>query len=114
MKERLRAYEASGRLHYTDGSSIECDATVTQDHDGALGLSYAALRPGQAPPLQWFDESFGHGKAERFEGHTADAAPVQLTGIFQPADSHWSAAEGTQRAFRIISMMGDLPSRLVA
>jgi hypothetical protein len=112
MKEQLRAYEATGRLHYADGSSIECEATITQDHDGALSLSYAALRPGQSPPLQWFDESFGHGQAQGFEGHTADAAAVRLTGMFQPADGHWNPAEGTRRAFRIISIKGDSPSKL--
>lgn len=111
MDEQLRAYEASGQLHYTDGSSIECNATVTQDHDGALGLTYT-IRPGQSPPLQWFDESFGKGQAERFEGHTADGVPVRVSGTFQPADGHWNAAEGTRRAFRVISMKGDLPSRL--
>jgi hypothetical protein len=106
MDEPFRAYEASGVLHYIDGSTIQCNVTIAQDHDGALGLRYSGLRPGQGPPAQWAQESFDRGYAVRFEGQTGNNEPVCLTGMFEPAGGHWNEIEGTRRVFRVISTKG--------
>jgi hypothetical protein len=104
MDEQLRAYGASGLLHYGDGSSINCGAIVTQDHDGALGLRYEAVQPGQGPPVQWLHDQFDIVHPIRFEGQTPEGLPIAITGTFRPGRGHWNAEAGASREFRVITM----------
>ncbi len=102
MDDMLRSYNASGSLRYPDNTSMGCDVTITQDHDGQLGLQYAGLRPGRAPHARLI----GHVVPIRFEGQTTDGRPVSLAGAFRPLDRHWNASDGTREAFEVIGTKG--------